>query len=66
MNLDSLTQSNGEWLRGTGPESDIVVSSRIRLARNLSSFPFTSRASAHQKAEIDTLLREKVARASLP
>jgi protein arginine kinase len=62
MNLDSLTQSNGEWLRGTGPESDIVVSSRIRLARNLSSFPFTSRASAHQKAEIDTLLREKVAR----
>ncbi len=62
MNLDSLTHSNGEWLRGTGPESDIVVSSRIRLARNLSSFPFTSRASAHQKAEIDQLLREKIAR----
>jgi protein arginine kinase len=60
MNLDSLTQSNGEWLRGTGPESDIVVSSRIRLARNLSSFPFTSRASAHQKNEIDQLLREKI------
>lgn len=62
MNLDSLTHSNGEWLRGTGPESDIVVSSRIRLARNLSSFPFTSRASAHQKAEIDQLLRDKIAR----
>ena len=62
MNLDSLTQSNGEWLRGTGPESDIVVSSRIRLARNLSSFPFTSRASAHQKSEIDQLLRDKIAR----
>jgi protein arginine kinase len=62
MNLDSLTQSSGEWLRGTGPECDIVVSSRIRLARNLSSFPFTSRASAHQKAEIDHLLREKVAK----
>jgi len=65
MNLDSLTQSNGEWLRGTGPESDIVVSSRIRLARNLSSFPFTSRASAHQKAEIDQLLRERVAKLEL-
>ena len=62
MNLDALTQSNGEWLRGTGPEADIVISSRIRLARNLSSFPFTSRASAHQKAEIDQLLRDKVAR----
>ncbi len=23
----------GEWLRGSGPESDIVISSRIRLAR---------------------------------
>jgi protein arginine kinase len=65
MNLDSLTQSNGEWLRGTGPECDIVVSSRIRLARNLASYPFTSRASAPQKAEIDQLLREKVARLEL-
>ena len=60
MNVDSLTNSSGEWLRGTGPESDIVVSSRIRLARNLSSFPFTNRASALQRAEIDQLLRDKV------
>lgn len=62
MNLDSLTHQSGEWLRGTGPESDIVVSSRIRLARNLSAFPFTNRASQHQKAEIETLLRERIAR----
>jgi len=41
MNLDELTRASGEWLRGSGPESDIVISSRIRLARNLSSFPFT-------------------------
>ena len=34
MNLDALTHTSGEWLRGTGPESDIVISSRIRLARN--------------------------------
>src|SRR5690242_20503951 len=62
MNLDSLTQNSGEWLRGTGAESDIVISSRIRLARNLSSFPFTNRASAHQKAEIETALRERLAK----
>ena len=60
MNLDSLTQSNGEWLRGTGPESDIVVSSRIRLARNLSSFPFSTRANAHQKAEIEQYLKARI------
>src|SRR5437899_330825 len=62
MNLDSLTHTSGEWLRGTGPESDIVVSSRIRLARNLAAFPFTNRASPHQKAEIEALLRERIAK----
>ena len=50
MNLDSLTATTGEWLRGTGPESDIVISTRIRLARNLASFPFTHRATQQQKA----------------
>ena len=39
-----LTHTSGEWLRGTGPESDIVISSRIRLARNLAEFPFPHRA----------------------
>jgi protein arginine kinase len=60
MNLDNLTHTSGEWLRGTGPESDIVVSSRIRLARNLAAFPFSNRASAHQKSEIEALLRERI------
>src|SRR5438132_5723347 len=62
MNLDSLTHTSGEWLRGTGPESDIVISSRIRLARNLAAFPFTNRATPHQKGEIETALRERIAK----
>jgi protein arginine kinase len=62
MNLDSLTHTSGEWLRGTGPEADIVISTRIRLARNLAAFPFTNRANAHQKAEIENLLRERIAK----
>src|SRR5579863_4474278 len=62
MNLDELTHTSGEWLRGTGPESDIVISSRIRLARNLAAFPFTNRATAHQKAEIEALLRDRIAK----
>jgi protein arginine kinase len=60
MNLDNLTHTSGEWLRGTGPESDIVISSRIRLARNLAAFPFTNRANSHQKAEIENLLRDRI------
>src|SRR5437870_9743497 len=65
MNLDNLTHTSGEWLRATGPESDIVISSRVRLARNLAAFPFTNRASAYQKAEIEGLLRDRVAKLEL-
>jgi protein arginine kinase len=62
MNLDNLTHTSGEWLRGSGPEADIVMSSRIRLARNLAAFPFTNRASAHQKADLEALLRDRIAK----
>jgi protein arginine kinase len=65
MNLDSLIPTTGEWLRGTGPEADIVVSTRIRLARNLAVFPFTNRASAHQKAEIEAQLRDRIVKLDL-
>ena len=50
MNLDNLMQSSGEWLRGNGLDNDIVVSTRIRLARNLASFPFSNRASGSSRA----------------
>ena len=42
--LDELLQHTSEWLRGAGPVSDIVMSSRIRLARNLEKLPFATRA----------------------
>lgn len=58
MILDELVGQPGEWLRGTGPESDIVISTRIRLARNLDGYPFPLRASAKQKAEIETLVQD--------
>lgn len=57
MDLKRFLAWNGEWLRGIGRESDIVISSRIRLARNLADFPFSSRASEMEKREIDGLLR---------
>ena len=51
LNLQELAKTSGEWLRGSGPESDIVISSRIRLARNLADFPFISRATDTDRAE---------------
>lgn len=41
--LEGLIQKTGEWLKGKGPDSDIVISSRIRLARNLEDLPFPDR-----------------------
>ena len=61
MKIEMLTQSIGEWLRGTGPESDIVMSSRVRLARNLPHYPFVSRASEQDRADIERFLRERIA-----
>ena len=58
MDLEGLTQTSGEWLRGTGPESDIVISSRVRLARNLAHFPFLSRADDAVRGEVESLIRE--------
>jgi protein arginine kinase len=60
MNLDDLTRTSGEWLRGTGPESDIVMCSRIRLARNLNDFPFINRASRSEKADIEAHIRNAI------
>jgi protein arginine kinase len=62
MNLDDLTRTSGEWLRGTGPESDIVMCSRIRLARNLNDFPFINRASRLERAEIESVVRGSLIR----
>ena len=60
LELDNLARSSGEWLRGSGPESDIVISSRIRLARNLANYPFISRATSADRSEIEHILRGSV------
>ena len=60
MELDDLTRRSGEWLRGAGPESDIVISSRIRLARNLADYPFISRAGDQDREQIETALKQSI------
>ncbi len=52
MNLDDLTKTTGEWLRGEGPMSDVVVSSRIRLARNLAEHPFLTAAGESDRVQV--------------
>jgi protein arginine kinase len=55
-----LLQTHGEWLRGTGPESDVVVSTRIRLARNVEGHPFVVRLTPKALAALAEHLRTKI------
>lgn len=36
---DILNRPNSKWMEGTGPEPDVVISCRVRLARNLAGIP---------------------------
>ena len=53
MKIDDLLKSPGEWVKAEGPNSKIVMSSRVRFARNIREFPFPGWA---KKAERQKLL----------
>lgn len=46
--FESLFREPSPWLSGEGPHSEMVLSTRIRLARNLQNVPFTHRARDEQ------------------
>lgn len=47
-----LEKAVSEWMSGEGPDSDIVISSRVRLARNLREHPFPLLATESQAKEV--------------
>lgn len=55
MAHSSLVEASCGWLKGTGPRSRVVVSSRVRLARNLAGHPFPGWA---KKAERQAVLQK--------
>jgi protein arginine kinase len=65
MRLADLTERAGEWLRVGGPMHDVVISSRIRLARNVAGMPFLTRSSPEQLLELQARLREALLGADL-
>ena len=46
--FEELAGRTSPWLSGEGPHADLVLSTRIRLARNLDQVPFTHRARDEQ------------------
>jgi protein arginine kinase len=58
MKLTEISNNINEWFSGKGPMADIVISSRIRLARNLAGYKFLSRCTEREKSEILEKLKD--------
>ncbi|MBU0694806.1 MAG: protein arginine kinase [Candidatus Omnitrophica bacterium] len=56
--FEHFLTNEDSWLSGKGPYSEIVFSSRIRLARNLIDYPFPSRASNFHKEGVLQIIKE--------
>jgi protein arginine kinase len=46
-----------KWYLETGPEGDVVISSRVRLARNIAEFPFPCKLTPEQQKEVITVAK---------
>lgn len=60
MELNDLINQRGEWLKGKGPDSDIVISNRIRLARNIEGLKFVDWSGPNTKNEVAERAKEAI------
>ncbi|HIE71084.1 MAG TPA: ATP--guanido phosphotransferase [Planctomycetes bacterium] len=56
----------GAWLAGTGPESDIAICTRVRLARNLAGFPFAPSLDDTESERLYAFITDRLAQPGLP
>ena len=54
------------WYLSNSPMDDIAVSSRIRLARNLSNLPFPSRMTKEQRIELNNKVKKAICESDTP
>jgi len=58
MKLTDISGHINEWFSGEGPLGDVVVSSRVRLARNLAGHKFLAACTVSEKSEILRKLKD--------
>lgn len=51
---------NNKWYIGVGEQSDIVVSTRIRLARNIAEYPFPNKLNTKSRISINNIIKDAV------
>ena len=64
MGFERFFGTSAEWIAGRGPRADIVVSTRIRLARNFAGLSFGSRCTPAMKERVLDYGAEMLARAA--
>ena len=55
-----IYQESDQWLNDQGPDQHVVVSSRARLARNLSRIPFATHAKKEELEEVTHLVTRAI------
>ncbi|MDQ3622588.1 MAG: protein arginine kinase [Verrucomicrobiota bacterium] len=60
MSIQNIFNTSGEWLHGDGPHHQIVVTSRVRLARNLKSYSFPGWAKKNERLQILESIKPRV------
>jgi protein arginine kinase len=60
IDLSLLPDSGARWLDASGEHADVVLSTRIRLARNVEGFAFTARARDGERLRVLAQLRDVV------
>src|SRR5918992_3091013 len=58
IDLSLLPDAGVRWLDASGPHGDIVLSTRVRLARNIEGFAFTGRARDGERLRVLSQVRE--------
>lgn len=53
-----------KWYLGEGEQSDVVISTRIRLARNLADYPFPARLDTKSRITVNERIRDAVPQAA--
>ncbi|MCB1234613.1 MAG: protein arginine kinase [Verrucomicrobiae bacterium] len=60
MRFSTLLRKPAEWMRTAGPHNDIVMTSRIRLARNLQGFAFPGWAKKEERLSLMQKVRPEI------
>jgi protein arginine kinase len=63
VKLRDLVLSPAPWLQPGGPQSDIVLSTRVRLARNVAGRPFCSRLRPDERQDLEAHLKAAILKA---